>query len=213
MTTTEGSRVIAGCDLAPLDASACERYLAWLHGEEDIAALEEATGLVWLLAHSDDGVTWGRYDAQARAWRLGSQVAPEVSPQIHPVTLQELRLFGEGGEVLIWRTDAGLRGRLLRDRPAVTEGDGAVDPLRPSDESRILRGDRVRELCDYGFTRVGDGSGAEQVLPLHASNEQLQSAQIRFVVRHYFEADAETGAVRIAATRLVGLTPGGEHGT
>jgi hypothetical protein len=31
-------------------------------------------------------------------------------------------------------------------------------------------------------------------------------------VRHYCEADAETGAVRIAATRLVSLAPGGAHG-
>jgi len=157
-------------------------------------------------------VTWGRYDAAAKAWRLGSHVAPEVSPPIRSETLQELRLFGEGGEVLIWRTDAGLRGRVLYETDPAADRDDESNPLRPSDEPRILRGGFILAQYENGFTHIGDGTGAEQVLPLAASHEQLRAAQVRLDVRHYFEVDAETGAVRISATRLVGLTTGGSHG-
>jgi len=212
MNAAEAPHALAGCALTPLDAPTCERYISWLLGEGNAAAPAGRSGLVWALAHCDDGVTWGRYDLAARAWRLGNQVAPDVAPPVRPETLQELRLFGEGSEVLIWRTEAGLQGRVLREAdPAADCGDES-NPLRPSDESRILRGALVLAECHHGFTHIGDGAGAEQVLPLAASKDQLQAAQVRLDVRHYCEADAETGAVRIAATRLVSLAPGGAHG-
>lgn len=212
MNAAEAPHALAGCDLTPLDSPTCERYVSWLLGEENAAATDGATGLVWALAHCDDGVTWGRYDAGAKAWRFGNHVAPEVSPPIRSETLQELRLFGEDGEVLIWRTDAGLQGRVLREADPATDRSDEANPLRPSDESRVLRGALVVAECDHGFTHIGDGAGAEQVLPLAATKEQLRAAQVRLDVRHYYEVDAKTGAVRIAATRLVRLTPGGAHG-
>lgn len=212
MNAAEAPHALAGCDLTPLDSPTCERYVSWLLGEENAAATDGATGLVWALAHCDDGVTWGRYDTGAKAWRFGNHVAPEVSPPIRSETLQELRLFGEGGEVLIWRTDAGLQGRVLREADPATDRSDEANPLRPSDESRILRGALVVAECDHGFTHIGDGAGAEQVLPLAANKEQLRAAQVRLDVRHYYEVDAETGAIRIAATRLVRLMPGGAHG-
>lgn len=213
MSAAEAPHALAGCDLALLDSSTCERYVSWLLGEENAAVPEGTAALVWALAHCDDGVTWGRYDAETKAWRLGNQVAPEVSSPVRPETLQELRLFGDAGEVLIWRTDAGLRGRVLREtNPAADRGDES-NTLRPADESRILRGGLVVAQCEQAFTHVRDGAGAEQVLPLGASDEQLQAARIRLDVRHYYEADADTGVVRIAATRLVKLTSGGAHGT
>lgn len=212
MNAAKAPHPLAGCDLTPLDSPTCERYISWLLGEENTAVPEEASGLVWALAHCDDGVTWGCYDAAARAWRLGNQVAPEVSPPIRSETLQELRLFGEDGEVLIWRTDAGFQGRVLREADPAADRNDEANPLRPLDESRVLRGALVVAQCEHGFTHIGDGTGAEQVLPLAVSNEQLRNAQIRLNVCHYYESDADTGAVRIAATRFVTLTTGGSHG-
>ncbi|MBI2567945.1 MAG: hypothetical protein HYV63_13015 [Candidatus Schekmanbacteria bacterium] len=211
MTATETSPLLAGCELSTLDSAVCQRWLAWLLGDSNVAP-EGAPGLHWALAHCDDGVTWGRYDADAKVWRLGNQVAPEVSPPIHRESLLELRLFGETSEVLIWRTDAGLVGRVIREGdPAPGPGD-ISNPLRPSDDSRILRGGHVVAQRDHDFTRVGDQTGAEQVLPLAVTAEQLRTGQVRLAARHYYEADAETGAVRITATRLVTLTSGGTHG-
>jgi CRISPR-associated protein (TIGR03984 family) len=212
MNTAEAPLALAGCDLTPLDSVTCERYVSWLLGEGDAAATGVSPGLVWALAHCDDGVTWGTYDAGAKTWHLGNRVAPEVSPPIRSKTLQELRLFGEGGEVLIWRTDEGLQGRFLREAEPPIDRSDEANPLRPLDEPRILRGTLVLAECEHGFTHVGDGAGAEQVLPLAVNKEQLRAAQVRLDVRHYYEVDEVIGAVRIAATRLVRLTVGGAHG-
>jgi len=211
MTAAETSPILAGAELSALDSAACHRYVAWLLGEETTAP-KGAPEVDWALAHSDDGVTWARYDAGANAWRMGNQVAPDVSPPIRRESLQELRLFAEIGEVLIWRTDEGLQGRVLRDGdPAVDPGDTS-NPLRPSDDSRILRGGHLVAQRDHDFTHVGDRTGAEQVVPLAVTGEQLRMGQVRLAARHYYEADEETGAVRIAATRLVKLTAGGARG-
>ena len=199
-----------GCELSKLDAAACNECLAWLIGvQKEPPKFPAAADLVWALGHCDDGVTWGRRAPQNGLWLLGHQSAPEVSPPIRPETLQELRLFGDMAEVLIWRTDDGLRGRLFRESDPAAYFNGETNPLRPSDESRIIRGSQVIAQCEHGFTHVGDGAGAEQVLPRAVTKEQLQGAQVVLTVRHYWEQDVDTGAVRIAATRLVNLAVGG----
>jgi CRISPR-associated protein (TIGR03984 family) len=210
--TQSASPSVAGCDLVLLDAAVSAGYLAWLIGEAGARSPDGATDLVWALAHCDDGVTWGRYDKEANRWVVGSIVASDVSPPIRRETLQELRLFGETCEVLIWRTSAGFRARLARETNPRVKPDNESDPLSPADESRILRGDRVRTPCEHGFTRLADGTGAEQVIPLAVTEEQLGSMRVRLDVRHYYEKDAKTGAVRIALTRLVRITGGGGDG-
>lgn len=204
MSGTEVTLVLGGCTLSTLDCEACEQYLSWL-AKGDVAP-EGTAGLRWALAHSDEGVTWGRYDSGARVWRLGDQVVPEVSPSIRREALQELRIFGESAEVLIWRTDKGLRGRVIKDAPHTS------DSPRPLDETRLLRGSYVVKPCEHGFTHISDQAGAEQVVPLEVTNERLPAAPVLLQVRHYYESDADTGAVRIAATRLVTLTSGDGHG-
>jgi CRISPR-associated protein (TIGR03984 family) len=147
-------------------------------------------------------VTWGRYELEQGRWRLSSEVRPELSPKISHGRLQQLRLFGPSAEVLIWRDGDGLRGRLL-----VEDGGsgGCHEALRPTEESRILLGDYVVEKLPDEFTHVGDRAGLQHVLPLAVTNEELQRRQARLKVRHYWEEDPETGAVRIAATRLVAV--------
>jgi hypothetical protein len=81
------------------------------------------------------------------------------------------------------------------------EGSAALGPLAPDKEERPLLGDRVIEHKD-GFTGVGDGTGAEQVLPLRLPQGSM-SARPRLVVRHYFASDERTGCIRVAASRLV----------
>lgn len=213
MKAAEVPHAIAGCDLTLLDSPACEQYVSWLLGEKRAISPEQAAGFVWALAHCDDGVTWGRYDADATAWRLGNHVAPGVSPPVRLETMQELRLFGEGGEVLVWRTEAGLRGRILRETDPPADCDDEADPLRPSNEPRVIRGTRVIAQCRHGFTHIGDGTGAEQVIPIGVTEGHLKAAGVRLYVRHYFEFDPDIGTVGIAATRLVNLMSGGNHAT
>lgn len=197
---------IAGCSIEPLDGTACAQLVAWLRGETD-SAPELGVAFAWVLAHADDGVTWGRFDREADRWRLGCDDVPKVSPPIRLDALQELRLFGDEAEVLIWRSDEGLRGRVLKD----TNGDTPPKFLRPSDEYRIVRGDRVRENTTGGFTWVTDATGAEQVLPLGVDEDQVRQHKVRLHVRHYWAQNEEDGTVRIAVTRLVKLTTGGRH--
>jgi CRISPR-associated protein (TIGR03984 family) len=197
--------------MAPVDQAGCEQVVAWLLGEKDSAPANLGSGFAWALAHSDDGVTWGRFEEDSGCWRLGHDVVPEVSPPIRIGALQELRVFGDGGEVLIWRTGDGLRGRCIKDAERGSPRD-ATDPLAPSEESRILRGDRIREDAGGGFTRVTDATGAEQVLPLTLDKAQLRERKVRLRVKHYWVQDADNGTVRIAMTRLVRLTTGERNG-
>lgn len=200
-----GNQRIARCRISVLDEAACRRYLAWLAGETDRP--DGADGVAWALGHFDDGVTWGRWDRETTSWATCHDVAPDVSPEIRAATLQELRLFGDDREVLIWRTPMGLRGR------EVTETDDLKEEaaLAPTNESRVLRGSQVRAVLENGFSHVKDLTGARQVLPIQVTDEQLRSQRVRLTVRHYFERDDGTGAVRVALTRLVALR-GGEHG-
>jgi CRISPR-associated protein (TIGR03984 family) len=202
---------IVGCILSPLDVKACERHLAWLLDHADVGSPNGAAGLFWVLAHCDDGVTWGYYDTDAQSWRFGHQVVPEVSPPIRRETLQELRIFGEPGEVLIWRTVTGLRGRILCETAPLVDCHNESDPLRPSDETRLLRGDRVVAQCEHGFTHVTDQMGAEQVIPMRTTETQLRAGRVRLGVRQYYQQDPETGVVRVAVSRLVNVQVGGSH--
>jgi CRISPR-associated protein (TIGR03984 family) len=184
---------VSGCALRPLEAAECEALVSWLRGEG--AAPEGVEGLAWALGHFDDGVTWCRLEGER--WRRGDEVAPALCPAIRRERLQELRLFGEGAEILIWRSPRGLRGR------RVSEAEGAEEALRPSDRAWILRGDQVEGSLSGGFTQVVDGSGAGQVLPLVVTAEQLKARKVMLHVKHHYQRDAESGAVRVALTRLV----------
>lgn len=184
---------VDSCRIESLDREASMAWLDWVlgNGASPIAFGDPA----WLLCHADDGVTWGRLERGA--WKLGSTAFPDLCPVPFDVCIQELRVFSREAEVLLWRMVDGLRGRILRD------GDPGLDdgPTRPADEERLLLGDHVGEHKD-GFTRVGDGTGAEQALPLRA-RKGPSSSWPRLCVRHYFARDAETGGVRVVATRLV----------
>ncbi|NEP84090.1 MAG: TIGR03984 family CRISPR-associated protein, partial [Okeania sp. SIO3B3] len=73
---------------------------------------------------------------------------PDVSPQLNPDTLQQVRLFGEDAELMLWRTDSGWQARLLQDQPG--------DETRYYDEPQILWGSQQRKVAS-GFTLITDG--------------------------------------------------------
>lgn len=202
---------IAGCEIEPIGHSECLQVVAWLTGDESAPPANIGDGLIWALAHSDGGVTWGKYDQESGRWQLGCDFVPEVSPRLSPEALHELRVFGEPAELLIWRSDGHLRGRLLRDRTPNRKSEAEMYALRPCDRLRILRGNRVRLGVASGFTWVVDVAGAEQALPLELDEQKLRRREARLRVRHYWIQDPEDGTVRIAVTRLVALTVGGNH--
>lgn len=201
------------CELETYVGDAAEGWLEWVLEERlpDAAHSDrtsstdrdpklDGTGLRWLLAHCDDGVVWGRRDQGEASWLLSSAVAPALSPRIRRESLQQLRLFGEHAEVLLWRTEGGLRGRRLSD-----SAHQGPDPTQPATRQRVLVGNRRIEAFSEGFTRVRDVDGREQVVPVKCEEDDFDEGYrpLRLELRHYFESDPETGATRAAASRLV----------
>lgn len=153
----------------------------------------------WLLAHLDDAVIWGRRGDGA-AFALSSDAFPGRT-RARWGRVQQLRIFDKDSETLIWRTGSGLTGRVLSD--AKTDADTW---LLPRDENLVLIGDRADEIRD-GFTLVSDATGSNHAVPLEVGAATFLDGDdpispLRLSVRHHFERDAMSGAVRVAATRL-----------
>lgn len=194
-------RHIQGCTIETLNTEKCDAFVAWVG--KGGRAPDAVEGLRWLLAHCHDGVTWGRLGDDGLLWLVSSAVFPDLCPSISASNLLEMRLFGKEKEVLIWRSEAGFSGRCLSDETGNPEGGDS--PTRPDDETRILLGDRLVDGPKGSFSRTGTASGREQAVPLECTEQDFTGGRqpLRLLVRHYFEQDAETGAVRVAASRLV----------
>lgn len=167
---------------------------------------------LWILAHCDDGVTWGRFEGDAV--KLSCSEFPRwPTPKPLPGSVQQLRIFGKKGELLIWRQGAEsdqFSGRLLAASP---EEAPENEPSRPLYECYILAANRLADgeaASPSGFTAVAEGNGRTQVVPLTVKSSDFGTG--RYVlcldVCHYFEVDMDnpdeaTGSVRIAASRLI----------
>jgi len=193
-----GPEKIHGCRLTALSEEQCRDIVKWAGGGPMPAGT--ANGFKWLLAHLADGITWGKVDGNGR-WTLGSTAFPGLCPTIREGNLRELRVFGRKAEILVWNNDEGFSGRILEDDAAGGQHSGVA----PDNETRILLGDRLIEGPKDGYSRVGTGDGREQAVPLECSQEDFSNGwwPLRLKVRHYFKQDEDTGAVRVAATRLV----------
>lgn len=175
---------------------------------EWITSCQGTGDAVWLLAHCDDGVTWGKVSGSQLALSCDAFEA-WPTPRPDRKRLQTLRLFGLGGEVLLWRAEGAgaspFAGRLLGD-----ETDPPADcPTAPKTQVYLLSADRIAPggNASAGFTVVQDRAGRTQVVPLDIAEDLFGKRQYRLGLKvcHYFELDDATGCVRIAASRLVGL--------
>ena len=180
--------------LGTLVSAQCQELLAWAQGGEE--PLDRPGGLRWLLAHCDDGVVWGY--REGGPWVLSHTAFPEVSPPLLAETLQELRLFGEDEERFVWKGTRGLAGRRLADA-------GEPAAARWMSDQRVLVGNQLREGPKEGFTLVADGGGTRHAVPLECAAADFAGglSPLRLELRHYLQSDDATGAVRVAATRLV----------
>jgi len=191
---------VFGCDIQPLDRDTCYNLVTSLRDPQDQKA-------GWLLAHCDDGVAWGRKDNDG--WRFAPHSFRRYSPEITPVNLQQLRIFNEREEILIWRQEAGFLGRRLSDSASPSK------ILEPFSENWIVLGDRILEGPDAGFTLIADKTGSRQAVPLECTDRDFDGKRppLTLAVKHYFSIDSSdngksdaTGVVWISATRLVALT-------
>ncbi len=174
---------------------------------EEIAGLEAdvrgwlagrmSEGMPWLLVHADDGVIWGRRQPDG-SLLLSSDVFdfksryPAIAVELRAPTIQQARLFGKEGELLIWREGMRLRGRIIRD--------GEAAPDTAWQEQHLLWGIAHGQPVE-GFTLLVEGKqGPQQAVPLAVSGRQRAA----LTVRHYVAAD-EDGRAAIVLSRLVDL--------
>lgn len=173
--------------VAPQDG---EDLLAWLQANMN-------GDRKWLLLHADDGVIWGRWDNGALI--TSHDVAPDISPELRLVTLQQAFLFGAQDEVRVWRDEAGWLAR------RITDAHGAEF----IEEKQVLWGDAIKLVDPRGFTHVWEKKqgGMDHVVPVIVGQDDLDNRGLKLIVHHFLVDDQQTGEARIALSRLVGLEP------
>ena len=154
----------------------------------------------WLLAHADDGVIWGKRQADGTLL-LSSDVFsdpeayPSVAVLLRAITLQQARIFGPAGELLIWRTDEDLAGRMVKDEHMLLKA--------MPDEQHLLwhQGNPVKIDQTAGFAMLQEGQRGQRHAPPVIPQGKRRPA---LTVRDYVDYDDE-GQAYIALSRLVGL--------
>lgn len=148
--------------------------------------------MAFFLAHADDGVIWGQ--VVGGKLTLAGDAIPEVQVLLRPATLQQARLFGPAGELLLWRDNGKFRVRCI--------ADGAESPEHALPlETYWLWGTQGVKSAG-GFQLLEEGAqGLRHAPPISA----LPGGQrVALAVRHYLAYDAE-GRARISASRLYDL--------
>ncbi|MBD2426956.1 CRISPR-associated protein Csx19 [Phormidium sp. FACHB-1136] len=156
--------------------------------------------LKYLLAHADDGVIWGHF----RTGKLStSNAVLEQSPPLRIMTLQQCRIFGKAGEVLLWNTNNTWNARLLFDPP---------DKKHIIEERQLLWGTHGKKREPEGFTCLKDGSqGLKHAVPfteIELENDGKLVQPVRLVVHQFIDYD-DDGLARVTLSRLVDLTTEG----
>lgn len=186
------------CQNVPTEAITDDAKLkAWL--------LKQASDhkLRYLLAHADDGVIWGYFNESklAIAHDIFSQF-PKLPqfPELRLSTLQQCRIFGVNGEVLLWRVGKEWRSRVISDPPTKTQHPDIII------EDQVLWGTQGK--VQDGFTLLSDGQQelyhAVPLTNIQFDEPKKLNRPVRLKVKHYIEYDSN-GLARIGLSRLVDL--------
>ena len=169
----------------------------WTWLEEQ--ANKDNRNLMYLLGHAEDGVIWGRFEQGKLTTAETIFYQPNFNvdiPTLRLPTLQQCRVFGQNGEVLLWRISARkFRWRFI--------GNLEEDKIS---ESQILWGTHGKKQDN--FTLLWDGSqGLKHAVPFTdiALNGDKLINLVRLLIHHYITYD-DAGVARIALSRLVDLT-------
>lgn len=183
------------CKKLPIDAIVDDKTLtSWLKEQARTWKLN------YLLAHAEDGVIWGRFDEGQLTTAEQVFHKPEFKvdfPTLRLLTLQQCRIFGEHGEVLLWRTGETWRSRLVQDN---SEGDKIS-------ERQILWGTHGEKRDNFTLLRHGS-QGFRHAVPsseIELGDRHQLINPVRLIVHHYITYD-DDGVARISLSRLVDLT-------
>lgn len=179
----------------PVDESFSNNPRTWL-------AQKMTNEMPLLLAHADDGVIWGKRQSDG-SLKLSSDVFsdekryPSIAVPLSAKTLQQVRIFGPAGEILIWRTEQGFAGR------RILEGEASPQEALP-DEWHILWGKPDFREPQDGFCLFVEGQqGLQHALPVE-QNPLAANQRAKLCVRHYVDEDNDSQAF-VFMSRLVNL--------
>jgi CRISPR-associated protein (TIGR03984 family) len=169
----------------------------------DWLAVQMKADMPWLLIHADDGVIWGKRQPDGKLV-LSSDVFdhpakyPSVAVVLRAETLQEARVFGQAGQVRVWRTPEGFEARLL------TDAGVGLEALPEEKHLLWYQGNLIKVRPDVGFALLQEGArGQRHAPPVIPQGKQRP----KLVVKHYVDYDTE-GQAYIALSRLVGVEGG-----
>lgn len=146
--------------------------------------------LRWLLAHADDGVIWG--EVRDDGLHLSTHL---FGPELRTKTLQMVRMFGEAGELYIWKSNNDWSARL------VLEGEG--DTKQYYDETQLLWGTHVDKIED-GFVLLYHGAeGLRHAPPMQLLEGKLELQPV-LNVRHFVNYD-DDGQAYVEFSRLISI--------
>ena len=156
-----------------------------------LATKAKAHNLSYLLAHADDGVIWGWKNGNDQLITSG-EVFNDVAVELRLHTLQQARLFGPEGELLLWFDGQNFSARFI--------ADGKEKPDAAYEETHWLWGEG-EESKDH-FTLMHEGrEGLRHAPPV----EHAEGARIGMIVRHYLYYDSY-GQAYVENSRHVNLT-------
>ncbi len=164
----------------------------------------------FLLAHTDDGVVWGRWDGSAML--TSHQVAAGtdsdgISPPLNGILVQQAFVFGEQSEIRLFRDELG-------NWTARKIGDMA-DNKNIIIESQLLIGDEViKGWPKDGFTHLRDKKqqGLDQIVPLPITGANIVAGERpRLRIHHFITYDEDSGEARIGLSRLAHVYLGNEE--
>ncbi|MEH1992107.1 type III-D CRISPR-associated protein Csx19 [Nostoc sp.] len=168
--------------------------------------------LQYLLAHAEDGVIWGHFNEDCQLITAESVFCKNTFnvdlPKLRLLTLQQCRIFGENGEILLWKSQEKWKAQFIKDNPSIEH----------IHEEQILwgtqkeKGKNKEDGEKNGFTLLSDGSQElKHAVPLTGLSNYFSPEKnklyrpARLVINHYIKYDEKTGIARIFLSRLVSL--------
>jgi len=153
-------------------------------------------GLRWLLAHAHDGIIWG--ELRGETLHLSTILA---GPTIREGTLQDVRMFGDNGELFAWRDNISWRSRIIQDEK------NEIEDVDFFDETYLLWGDGESNRND-SFVLLYEGiEGLNHAPPVVSDDQITHISRMGLKIRHYFGNDGD-GQAFIAYSRLVSISQG-----
>jgi CRISPR-associated protein (TIGR03984 family) len=160
--------------------------------------------LKYLLAHAEDGVIWGNFDSQCNLITSDEPIKlfPKWQfPAFRYETLQQCRVFCETVEIMFWKTDEGLKARIIKDKH--------LKQQEYITEYQILLGTHGEKNEDRSFTLLWDSKqGLKHAVPftdIVLEKDGVLKNKVRLKVNHYIDYN-DAGVAHIYLSRLVNLT-------